>query len=221
MQDGDSRDPNEIAVFALVASGLAELEIQASDELIQTLVDLVLLLERWAGRINLTGHRDALSMTTRLVLDAAALSISLPELNEASRIADLGTGAGFPGLPIAILHPDVEVLLVDSRLKRNHFQREACRRLGLKNVRPILGRAEELETIPSDVVIAQAMTKPEAALALMMPWARAGGHVILPASEGTAPPSLPDPLELIDDRSYLVPRSGIRRRLWVTRLPRP
>lgn len=217
MQDGDSRDPNEIAVFALIEQGLSALEIAHEPQATQRLTALVLLLEKWASRINLTGHRDALSITTRLLLDAAALSAALPELEEAERVADLGTGAGFPGLPIAILHPETEVFLVDSRLKRNHFQREVCRRLGLKNVRPILGRAEQVEIHPSDVVIAQAMTRPEKALALMIPWTRPGGLVILPASEGTSQPCLPSQLELIVGRSYVVPHTRIHRRVWVAR----
>ena len=73
-------------------------------------------------------------MAERLVLDAVALSVCLPELSGAKRLADLGTGAGFPGLPIAILNPHLQVHLVDSRLKRNHFQKAVRRELELANV---------------------------------------------------------------------------------------
>lgn len=218
MQNGDSRNPNEIAVFALLEQGLESLGHPAHSETVHRLASLVEILERWAQKINLTGHRDALSMTTRLVLDAAALCAALPELGAASRMADLGTGAGFPGLPISILRPELEVFLVDSRLKRNHFQREVKRRLNLSHVHPVLGRAEEVEVHPSDVVMAQAMTQPAEALALMRRWARPGGHVVLPASEDATPPDLPPDLEMVGERSYVVPFAKIQRRLWVTRV---
>ncbi len=183
----------------------------------EKLTRLVLLLAKWAPRMNLTGHRDPLEMTSRLVLDAAALVGALPELSRASDLADLGSGAGFPGLPIAILRPHLKVYLVDSRQRRNHFQREARRVLALDRVEPLLGRSDELQARPCDVVVAQAMAKPESALELMAPWARPGGLLVLPASERAEPPSIRSPGA---DRSpqrrrYVVPFSGVERQLWI------
>jgi 16S rRNA (guanine527-N7)-methyltransferase len=222
MKDGASRpDGLEGAVFAFLASGLRELPLTATDQQIQQLVELVELLVHWASRINLTGHRDPLSIAGHLVLDAAALSASLPELAAARSLADLGTGAGFPGLPLAILNPHLQVQLVDARQKRNHFQREARRRLGLSNVEPRLGRVEEIEVAPADVVVAQAMAQPERALTLMAPWASEGGLLILPASESATAPAPPAgwcPPEL---RVYVVPRTGTSRRIWVMRRSAP
>ena len=139
MNDGDSRIQTEVAVFALVERCLENLGLPIDPEKVRQLTDLVSLLSHWAQRINLTGHRDPLEMTSRLVLDAVALSTALPELAELSSLADLGSGAGFPGLPIALMYPHLDVHLVDSRQKRNHFQREARRKLNLPRVHPILG----------------------------------------------------------------------------------
>jgi 16S rRNA (guanine527-N7)-methyltransferase len=218
MEDGDSRVQTEVAVSALVEQGFEELGLAADPRQIQQLTDLVAILWHWAQRINLTGHRDPLEVTSRLVLDAVALASALSELAEQSSLADLGSGAGFPGLPIAILHPDLDVHLVDSRLKRNHFQREARRKLELARVHPILGRSNEVDAVRCDVVIAQAMAQPDRALEWMIPWAKPDGLIVLPASAGAERPSLPAGAHRFEERSYRVPITETRRILWVARL---
>jgi 16S rRNA (guanine527-N7)-methyltransferase len=156
-------------------------------------------------------------MATRLVLDAAALSHALPELRAASSLADLGSGAGFPGIPIAILNPHLAVTLVDSRLKRNHFQRAVRRELDLARITPVLGRSDQVEIHPAEIVVAQAMAQPAAALKLMRPWASRGGLLVLPASESAERPELPGADIQIEERSYRVPESDVRRKLWLIR----
>lgn len=221
MKDGEPRDQIELAVFSLIERGLIELATPADSEQVSQLTRLVMFVSDWASRISLTGHRDPLEMAGQLVLDAAALSKALPELDTASRLADLGSGVGFPGLPIAILRPGLEVVLVESRLKRHHLQREARRRLGLTRVIPVLGRSDEVEIRSSDVVVAQAMTQPTQALELMRPWARPGGLVALPASEESEAPVLPDLFEDLSLREYQVPETGRVRKLWVARVTSP
>ena len=217
MKNGGPRDQIELAVFSLIERGLIELATNADSEQVSQLTQLVLFVSEWAGRISLTGHRDPLEMAGQLVLDAAALSKALPELDTASRLADLGSGVGFPGLPIAILRPGLEVVLVESRLKRHHLQREARRRLNLADVIPVLGRSDAVELRLSDVVVAQAMTQPVQAIELMRPWARPGGLVALPASEESKAPDLPDGFVDLSFRRYRVPETGRVRKLWVAR----
>lgn len=198
-------------------SGRARSRSEAADLLAQ----LALLLAQWAPRMNLTGHETPSEIVDRLILDAAALVGAVPELVDSASVTDLGSGAGFPGLPISVLCPASRVTLVESRLKRHHFQREARRRLRLENARPLLGRAEEMAGDPSEVVIAQAMAAPTEALALMRPWSIPGGLLILPAAEGAVPPTLPEALAgaLVESRSYRVPGSEARDRLlWLVRL---
>ncbi len=217
MKAGDSREQIEVAVSSLIERGLEALAVDASAKQTGQLTRLVMLLSEWANRISLTGHRDPLEMASRLVLDAAALSQSLPELASASTLADLGSGVGFPGFPIAILRPHLEVALVESRRKRHHLQREIRRQLDLDRVIPILGRSDEVEPRPSDIVVAQAMTQPAEALELMQAWARPGGLVVLPASEGSDLPRLPAGFEDLSLREYRVPEIDRARRLWVAR----
>ena len=215
MKDGAAPEEIERAVSSLIEIGLSELSIQAESKQISQLTRLVTLLSEWATRISLTGHRDPLQMASHLVLDAAALSQCLPELDTASSLVDLGSGVGFPGLPIAILRPELQVVLVESRLKRHHLQREIRRQLDLTRVIPILGRSDEVEVRVSDVVVAQAMTKPREALELMRAWARPGGLVALPASEAADPPDVPDGYGDLSLREYRVPTIGRARRLWI------
>jgi 16S rRNA (guanine527-N7)-methyltransferase len=218
MQDGDSRNQSEIAVYSLLERGLSALGLEADSERVRQLAELVFLLSHWVQRINLTGHRDPVEMTGRLVLDAVALSCALPELASASDLADLGSGAGFPGLPLAILHPQLDVHLVDSRLKRNHFQREARRKLRLSRVHSILGRSDRVDPVRCDIVVAQAMARPERALELMIPWAKPKGLIVLPASQDADEPTCPAPLGEIERRQYTVPETHTRRTLWLARL---
>ena len=216
MKDGDARGESEVAVFSLLERGFSQLPLSPEPHQLSALTELVLLLEAWAGKINLTGHRDALAMTRGLVLDAAALAAALPELGQAERVADLGTGAGFPGLPLAILYQSAEFRLVDSRKKRNHFQREVRRRLGLCNVHPVLGRSNEVERHPCDLVLAQAMAQPAEPLILMAEWAGPGAVLALPGSEASTPPPVPDGYQPPELRHYRVPETETERRLWLT-----
>ena len=150
----------------------------------------------------------------RLILDAAALSSCLPP---AIGLVDLGSGAGFPGLPIAVLRPECKVLLVEAREKRHHFQKAAMRELGLQNVEALCGRAEQLEPQPRAIALGQAMAKPAQALRWMKPWAQVGGWLALPGGE--SPPQIePEPDVVAEPAiAYSVPCRGPRRTLWLGR----
>jgi len=172
------------------------------------------MLEKWSRRINLTAHRTLDAIVRRLLLEAAALVRHIPPV---ASLADIGSGAGFPGLPIAVLRPECAVTLVEAREKRHHFQRAVVRDLGLANANPKLGRAETLEPHPHAAVIAQALAPPSRALPWLLPWAEIGGLVLLPGS--ACPPEVPEDrrvsLEAIVH--YRVPCGGPDRTLWIGR----
>jgi len=220
MPDSRASEFDELQIRKQLELGLETLfgAGQVDPRQVNQLTRLVVLLAQWAPRMNLTGHRDPSEITSRLVLDAAALVATLPELDIASDLADLGSGAGFPGLPIAILRPHLRVFLVESRQKRHHFQREARRQLDLQQVTPVLGRSDKVEIHPCDIVVAQAMAQPEQALAKMRAWARAGGALVLPAAQDAEPPSPLQPGAPVERRSYSVPLSNVSRQLWIARV---
>ena len=164
--------------------------------------------------MNLTGHRSLEAIIERLILDAAALAQVLPEFGS---LADLGSGAGLPGLPVAILRPQCPVTLVESRERRNHFQRAAVREIGIRNARPLRGRAEELEATPHAAVIAQALARPERALAWMVRWAEPGGLLLIPG--GKTPHQVPELPDVCFETClrYRAPGRPSDRSVWIGR----
>jgi 16S rRNA (guanine527-N7)-methyltransferase len=172
----------------------------------------------WAGRFNLTAHRAPDSVVRRLVLDAAALLRVLPRFEA---MVDLGSGAGFPGLPMAVLAPERRFLLVESRERRHHFQRAAVRELGLPNVAARRGRAEELEPEPQPLVLAQAMGAPSRVLPWMLPWALPGGCLVLPGGDAPPEPGRHGEIEDVQILRYQVPLGGPARTVWIGRVRGP
>ena len=149
-------------------AGLAALGIALDDAAIERLLDYVDLLERWNAAYNLTAVRDPAEMVTRHLIDSLAI---LPYVSGAT-LADLGSGAGLPGIPLAIAAPARETLLVDSNGKKARFLREAVRRLGLRHVRVAESRVEDVAGT-FDCSTARAF----ASLGEMLGW---GGHLLAP-----------------------------------------
>jgi 16S rRNA (guanine527-N7)-methyltransferase len=118
--------------------GLAALGIEASAEQQERLLGFLVLLERWNRAYNLTAVRDPLEMIPRHLLDSLSVS---PHLFGCT-ILDAGTGAGLPGIPLAIMHPDRGFVLLDSNGKKIRFVRQAALELALTNVRAVQDRLE-------------------------------------------------------------------------------
>ena len=204
-----------------IARGLDTLGLVFPPEAPVQLARLSELVHEWGQRINLSGHRSPEKIADRLVLDAAGIASVLPAFES---LADLGAGAGFPGLPLAILFPDAQLTLVESRQRRNHFQRAVIRELGLDNANAVRGRIESTEPIPSDVALAQAVGPAAEVFELIRPWAKPGGWLGIPATVGSVPPSLPTALtqEAVLEKSYRVPppdpsEPALPRLLWMIR----
>jgi len=198
----------------LLERGAEELGDPLPPEARDRLILLAELVAAWGRRLNLSGHASPEAILRRLVLDALALCRALPPFSSA---ADVGSGAGFPGLAWAARHPERRITSIEARQRRHHFQRAAIRELGLGNAAALWGRAEELSPEPHDVAVAQAVARPALAFAWILPWARPGGLLALPGG-----PQPPDPGESPDAReirglSYQVPLGGPRRTVWLAR----
>jgi len=121
--------------------GLAELALDTAYA--APLLDYLALLARWNRTYNLTAVRDPGDMVVKHLLDSLAMHAFVdPVLASGSALADLGTGAGLPGIPLAIVKPGLQVTLVESAGKKARFMREAVRTLGLKDVRVAEARIE-------------------------------------------------------------------------------
>ena len=131
----------EVALTEKLKTLLKPTALSVTDNQKEQLVKLVLLLHKWNKAYNLTSIRDPMEMLVKHILDSLVVS---PYLQGRSFI-DVGTGPGLPGLPLAIINPDKQFVLLDSLGKRISFIRNALRELELTNVTPVLSRVEEYQ----------------------------------------------------------------------------
>jgi 16S rRNA (guanine527-N7)-methyltransferase len=146
------------------------------------LLEYVRLLARWNRAYNLTAVRDPADMISRHLLDSLVI---VPYLT-GRRIIDIGTGAGLPGIPLAIARPELAFTLLDANAKKTRFVTQAVGALGLKNVEVVQARAENYRPAQKfDTLVARAF----ASIADMLAGARhlcaADGRVL--AMKGTYP----------------------------------
>ena len=123
----------------ILISGLESLKLSLSDDKIERLLDFITLLEKWNKAYNLTAIRDREDMVRLHLLD----SLSIATYVEGKRVIDIGTGAGLPGIPLAICLPEIEFVLLDSNAKKTRFVQQAILELKLKNVSVCHNRVEQ------------------------------------------------------------------------------
>lgn len=124
-----------------LASGLAEMGVAADAATQQKLLDYIALLEKWNKVHNLTAVRDMADMVTLHLLDSLSV---LPHITR-DTLLDVGSGAGLPGIPLALLRPELRVTVMDSSHKKASFMRQAKAVLGLDNLQVVCGRVEEYQ----------------------------------------------------------------------------
>lgn len=125
-----------------LARGAAEMGLEISDAQATKLLDYLALMEKWNKVFNLTAVRDPKEMAPRHLLD----SLSILPWVTAGRLLDVGTGAGLPGIPLAIMRPSLECALLDTNGKKIRFVRQAVMELELSNVNPAQRRIEAFES---------------------------------------------------------------------------
>ncbi len=135
-----------------LVNGAATLGVNLTAADAARLLRLLDELERWNRSYNLTAIRDRDAMLTHHLLDSLSIQSDL----QGTSVADVGTGAGFPGLPLAVLNPQRRFTLIDSAGKKIRFVQHAARTLGLSNVEGLHGRVETIEGRTFDTVVARA-----------------------------------------------------------------
>jgi 16S rRNA (guanine527-N7)-methyltransferase len=140
-----------------LGEGLAAMGLVVSADIQARLLRYVALLKKWNATYNLTAIRDEGEMVTQHLLDSLSVLPALQESALAGRHwADIGSGAGLPGIPLAIVRPDLEVSLIETVEKKSAFQRQAKIELGLVNVTVVNRRVEDVLGGTFDAVISRA-----------------------------------------------------------------
>lgn len=177
MQAFDEQHFTSELTSAFSAHGLSSL---LSRDTVHTFYCLTERMLEANAQFNLTAITDPTDILYRHYLDCAYPAARLPKK---ARVIDVGCGAGFPSLPIAILRPDIDILAVDSTAKKVTYVAETAKALGLTNLHTQAGRAEELSHDPTmresfDVATARAVADLRILTELCLPFVRIGGHML-------------------------------------------
>jgi len=187
-------EPRDDAAVRLRA-GASALGVQLDDAQVATLCRFLHELELWNARVNLVGERDRLALVERHLVDSLAAVPLLSALEAAPRIADVGSGAGLPGVPLAIALRAPTTWLIEPRKKRASFLRSVRRALGDVGLEVVEARGEDVAARADcrgafDVVVSRATLADRDLLACAAPLVRPGG--LLVAYRGPNPGSPPD-----------------------------
>src|SRR5260370_38965915 len=187
------------AELSPLLEGAAALGVPLDAVQVERFVRLRAMLLDWKTRVNLTAITDPAEVATRLFLDALTCLLALPAAapHEPLALLDVGSGAGFPGLALAIACPRWQITTLEATAKKVRFQQMVIAELGLTNTRTIAGRAEELAPTQDlrarfDVVTARALAALPALLEYCAPFAHVGGVVLAP-KKGRLPPAIAPP----------------------------
>ena len=188
-----------------VCAQLAGTDCESAQAFAEPLSAFLTLLAKWNQVYNLTGFKDARQLLDRNLLECLTIRPWLA----GTEIADVGTGAGLPGLPLAITEPERRFTLIESRAKRVRFLRHVVGELGLDNVVVQHSRAEDLPAgVSFDTVLARAVAAPQQLITIARGLMQAGSRLILLTSPETGeayrnPGSRPPPLSARDRASRL------------------
>lgn len=165
-----------MSLQAKLEQGLQQAELNLPENVRQKLLDYLALLQKWNKVHNLTAVRDPEEMVTLHLLD----SLSVLPYIKAKRLLDVGSGAGLPGIPLAICLPDLQVTVMDSSHKKASFMRQAKAELDIPNLEVVCGRVEKYQPEQLfDIVISRAFSDLAEFVALT-------GHLCAPGAQWLA-----------------------------------
>lgn len=162
--------------------GIEELGLNLSDNDLNAFIKYKELLKEWNEKINITSITDDVEIDLKHFLDSLT-PFTTNLFNGNKRIIDIGTGGGFPGIPLKILNRELDIVLLDSLNKRIIFLNEVIETLGLNNIIAMHGRAEELSIKPLyreqfDICISRAVASLNTLSEYCIPFVKVGGHFI-------------------------------------------
>lgn len=166
----------------LLLKGASALGLNLGDEEIERFNKYKELLKEWNTKINLTAITDDEEIDIKHFLDSLTPFVT-GLINGNKKVIDIGTGGGFPGLPLKIVNPNLNIVLLDSLNKRIKFLNEVIAALGLEKIEAIHGRAEELSIKPVyreqyDICISRAVASLDTLSEYCIPFVKVGGYFI-------------------------------------------
>jgi 16S rRNA (guanine527-N7)-methyltransferase len=140
-----------------IRRALGEFQIPVESKQVVLIQQYIKILLRWNEKLNLTAIRDPVEILYRHFCESMFAAGAIPV--DKGRLADIGSGPGFPGIPLKIIRPELELCLVESNIKKGTFLAEVVRELQLTNSRVLISRYEELgeEVAPLDYVCSRAV----------------------------------------------------------------
>ena len=152
--------------------------IKLSEEQYEKFYDYMKLLTEWNEKVNLTAITEPEEIISKHFVDSLTI---LPYIKEGKKVIDIGTGAGFPGIPLKIAKPEIEITLLDSLNKRIMFLEEIISKLNLKEIEAIHSRAEEYvkdNRESYDIAVSRAVAELPTLLEYLLPYVKVGGKCI-------------------------------------------
>lgn len=168
--------------FQLMKAASLEVGMELSEHQYEQFIKYMGLLQEWNEKINLTAITEDEEVIKKHFIDCIK-AFKSDAIKNAEAIIDVGTGAGFPGLPIAIMNPNVQVTLLDSLNKRINFLNKVINDIELKNVITIHSRAEDGARKPElrekfDVATSRAVANMAVLSEFCIPYVKVGGHFV-------------------------------------------
>ena len=162
--------------------GLEQLNISDAEKKADILNKYMEGILHWNEKVNLTAITDREEFVQKHIIDSL-LCVSSEEFQKTSSVIDVGTGGGFPGIPLAVAFPEKEFVLMDSLAKRLKIVDELCGELGINNVTTLHGRAEELGRQKGyrdnfDLCVSRAVANMSTLSEYCLPFVKAGGSFI-------------------------------------------
>jgi len=204
----------------LLITGAEQLGIVLTGEQVNSFFIYLTELKKWNQKMNLTAIRDERDMIIKHILDSLSYLRGL-DTTQSKRLLDIGSGAGFPALPIKIAHPGISTILVESIKKKASFLRHILRKLKLDEVEVVDKRVETLFDIYKaafDIVTVRALTDIKSAISVGSAFLKPGGLIILsrgPEEFLNKQDLIKLPVTLEKRLEFSLPLSDYKRALWV------